>query len=226
MNRMQPDEVLVLFPIGGGPAMRDLEQHATAALGRRCIIVRRGSRDPPAAWAALPSPIKHFLDDSDLEGKAEFLQDVPPGVREALESEIRQAVRAGGADWNIAVLEVIYHSRLCAMDIQEELQRRNLNWNAQTVRSEAFGEGFEQCAMTWKQMLVPYLGLARPAENVFKLSVSGAPFLADAKLQERVALSEDIRLYLWVGNTGQKIGMYARVVPTGRPSGVRPCARL
>ena len=210
ISRMKPNEALILFPIGSTTAMRELEEHAVNTLGRRAVIVRRGGPNPPRAWEQLASPFERFLNDPDLEGRADFLKDVPTEIQEELAEEIREALQVQSGAWNISVLNVMYHSRLCAMDIQNEFGKRNLHLDPATVRSEAFGEGFEQCAMTWKQMLVPYLGLHRPAENIFELSVSAAPFLVDARLHERGELSDNLRLFLWEGVDGRKIAMYAR----------------
>ena len=210
ISGMKPNEALILFPIGASPAMRAIEQHAEKVLGRRAIIVRRGGVDPPRAWAELRNPIERFLDDPKLAGKAEFLKGVPDEIQRELAQEIRASLGSSRSPWNVSVLEVVYYSRLCAMDIRNEFEERNLHYDPETTRSEAFGEGFEQCAMTWKQMLVPYLGLRRPAENRFDLSVSGAPFLVNATLKERIELSDDLRLFLWKGKDGRLIGMYAR----------------
>jgi hypothetical protein len=210
MSRMQPNEALIMFPISRSKPMLELEEHATEVLGRRAIIVRRGGKDPPRDWAELTNPIERFLTDPQLKGKAEFLKGVPAAIQTELAAEIREARQNSHSTWNVSVLEVAYYSRLCAMDIRNEFKKRNLHFDPQTTRSEAFGEGFEQCAMTWKQMLVPYLGLAHPAENRFDLSVSGGPFLVNATLKERVKLSHDLRLFLWEGKDDRLIGMYAR----------------
>ena len=210
ISRLPENAALVLFPIGNGPAMRDLEEHATKALGRRCVIVRRPGKDPPRSWAKLTDPIGQFLENPALEGRAEFLASIPAEIQSELAAEIRQVSPAGRQGWNVSVLEVLYYSRMCALDIERAFAERNLIYDPAVVRSEAFGEGFEQCAMTWKQMLVPYLGLAHPAENNFDLSVSGAPFLVDAQLKERIRLSHDLRLYLWEAVDGRKIAMFCR----------------
>lgn len=210
ISRMQPSEALILFPISRSKPMLELEEHATKVLGRRVVIVRRGGKDPPREWAKLQNPIERFLSDPQLPGKTEFLDGVPPDIHAELLTELRQARRDSDSSWNISVLEVAYYSRLCAMDIKKEFEKRDLHYDPQTTRSVAFGEGFEQCAMTWKQMLVPYLGLAHPAENLFDLSVSGAPFLVNATLKERVKLSHDLRLFLWQAEDGRLIGMYTR----------------
>lgn len=210
ISEMQADEVLVIFPIGNGPAMQEIVKHGEKVLGRRCIVVHREGRDPPASWKELSNPFESFLNDSQLEGREEFLKDVPDTIQDELAKEIRHALTVTKGKWNISVLEVIYYSRLCAMDINNEFGLRKLHYDPETVRSLAFGEGFEQCAMTWKQMLVPYMGLKHPAENSFELSVSGAPFLIDATLKERIDITDDIRLFLWENDDGRKIAMFAR----------------
>ena len=210
ISKMKPNEALIMFPISRCPAMLDLERHAAKVLGRRCVFVRGCHPDPPAAWAKLPDPIKQFLDDEQLEGKAAYLQDIPSEIRTELEAEIRAACRVRGYDWCIGGLEVLYTSRMFALDIQRQLTAQGLCFDPATVKSEAFGEGFEQCAMTWKAMVVPYLGLASPADNIFDLSVGGGRLLVKAKFKERVRLDHDIRLYLWQGQDGRPIGLYAR----------------
>ena len=211
MSKMKSNEALIVFPIGTGKAMRDLEQHAEKVLGKRAIIVRRGGKDPPRAWAKFKDPIQRFLSSKPLKGRKEFLSAVPKDIQNELANELRSATKGGlQRPWNVSVLEVAYYSRMCAMDILQEFKKRGLYFDPKTTKSVAFGEGFEQCAMTWKQMLVPYMGLSHPAENRFDLSVSGAPWLVNAKLVERVKLSHDLRLFLWRGKKGQLIAMYAR----------------
>jgi len=210
ISKMKPNEALIMFPISRCKAMLDLEQHAQKVLGRRCVFVRGCHPDPPKAWAELADPIKRFLDDEKLADRAAYLKDIPPGIRKELEAEIREACQVRGYDWRVGGLEVLYTSRMFALDIQKKLGQQGLSYDPATTTAEAFGEGFEQCAMTWKAMVVPYLGFARPADNIFDLSVSGARFLVKATFKERVKLDHAIRLYLWEGQDGRPIGMYAR----------------
>ncbi len=210
ISKMKPNEALIMFPISRCQAMLDLEQHAEKVLGRRCVFVRAVHPDPPAAWAELSDPIKQFLENDKLDGKDDYLKAVPPKIRDELESEIREACRVRGYDWRTGGLEVVYTSRMFALDIQSQLKQQGLTYDPATTQCEAFGEGFEQCAMTWKAMVVPYLGLTNPADNIFELSVSGARFLVKAEFKERVKLDHDIRLYLWEGEDGRPIGFYAR----------------
>ena len=64
--------------------------------------------------------------------------------------------------------------------------------------------------MTYKQMLVPYLGLQTPVDNRYDLSVSGASFLMGSRFRERVDLDSNLRLYLWEGTDGRLVGLYTR----------------
>jgi len=210
MSSMKPNEALILFPIGESKAMLDLEEHATRVLGRRCILVRKTHPDPPSAWAKLPSPIKEFLGNEELDGRDAYLKDVPPEIRRELENEIREAVQERGYNWNTGALEVLYTSRLYAEDIRQQFEQHGLTYDPVVLRSEAFGEGFEQCAVTWKAMLTDYLGFASPAQNVFDLSVSSARFLRKADLVERVLVQHDTQLFLWKREDGRCIGLFMR----------------
>ena len=135
ISQMKTNAALVLFPIGTSPPMRALEEHASQELGRRCIIVRREGKDPPRSWANLANPIERFLNDPHLEGRAEFLKGVPSEIQAELETEIRKALVVRTGKCNISVLDVVYYSRLCAMDIQSELKKHNLFYDPATVRS-------------------------------------------------------------------------------------------
>ncbi|MCY3777017.1 MAG: hypothetical protein OXH11_13670 [Candidatus Aminicenantes bacterium] len=213
MSRMKRDEVLLLFPIGDKTPMLELQDYASRTLGRRAILVDRELKQPPAEWRKLDHPLERFLSEPDLPGRDEFLDGVPAEIREELAAEIREAIDEAGAvaaTWNPAVLEVLYFSRLAASDIRNEFRKRNLRFDAATTQGVAFGEGFEQCAMTYKQMLVPYLGLQTPVDNRYDLSVSGASFLMGSRFRERVDLDPNLRLYLWEATGGRLVGLYTR----------------
>jgi len=211
MSRLKFDEALILFPISESKTMQDLEQYATRALGRRCIIVRGVHGSPPAAWAELSNPLERFLNDDNLEGKAEYLKGVPPQIRAELEREIRQACQLRGYDWPIvSAFDVIFTSRMWALQIENEFRKRGLSYDPATVKSVAYGEGFEQCATTWKAMLIPYLGLALPAEGDYRLSVSAARFLTQGEFKDRIKLHRDLRLFLWTDPRQRPVGLYMR----------------
>lgn len=211
MDTMKPDEALVIFPIGGGHhSMLDLEWHGSEVLGRRCIIVRREGWSAPASWDKIPDRMQKFLDDPNLEGKAEFLKPVPPEIQKELETEIREACKTLGYNWSASCFKVIYYQRMVAEDLKNEFKDRGLYYDPKTVQCEAFGEGFEECATTWKSMLIHYMGIQHPAQNIYDLSVTGTKLLFGSKFKERVQLDKDICLYLWEGADGRPIGLYAR----------------
>jgi len=218
VSNMKPDEALIIYPIGDSEPMRKLIEHAQNTLGRRCVLVSWQCASVEFL-ANVSNPIRQFLDDKELPGKQEFIHDMltdfgrhkmPEGLAEELEAEIRDACEIIGYDWSHQALKVIYYSRVLALEIEEQFRERGLVYNIQTARCTAFGEGFEQCAMTWKAMLSHYMGLAKPIENDFELSVSGAPFLVTAKLRERISLSGDVRLFLWEGEDGRSIALFCR----------------
>lgn len=210
MDRMKPDEALVMFPISRAPVMVDLERHGTSVLGRRCIISRLAAWDVPEAWYKLPNKIQQFLDTPDLEGKEQFLKNVPPEIQKELENEIRDACKTIGYNWSVSAFDVMYYQRMAAEEILKEFKYRGLVFDPKTVKCEAFGEGFEECAMTWRTMLPPYMGINGPAHNIYDLSVTGTKLLFGSKFKERIELEKDIALYLWEGADGRPIGMFAR----------------
>ncbi len=204
-KQMKPDDMLVLFPIGSSPAMQDLEKAADAALGERCIIPTPTPINADSNWT-----IDMFLDGPDLPGREDVLREVPPDIRAELDAEMRAARDKIGNKWNMGVIKVVVYNRLCAAETLQVMAERGLVFDPETVECEAFGEGFEQCAMTWKSMMVPYLGIKHPAPNIFDLSVTGAQFLVNAELKERIALENEVFLYLWETEDGRFVAFFAR----------------
>lgn len=185
---MKGNEALILYPIGESKAMQDLEEYTQNTLGERCYILRRGA---PAA-----STMGSYL---------------PEEILAELSKEVMGAYIEFNYSWNVKAVKVLYTSRAYAYDIEHDfIKKRNLIVDPLTVKAEAFGEGFEQCAMTWKGMIPGYLGWRNPIENNYELSVSGAPFLIHARFRERIALAGDVRLFLWESGTGRPFGLYAR----------------
>jgi hypothetical protein len=218
VSNMKPDEALIIYPIGSSEPMTNLLQHAQDTLGRRCIVPT-WQCVAPTFLKDVPDPIRAFLEQDDLPGKKEWVHDMltdggrreePPGLADELEAEIREACRVNGYDWSYEALKVIYYNRVLAIEIQEEFRKRGLVYDPQTVECVAFGEGLEQCAMTWKAMLPHYMGLAKPIENDPTLSVSGAACLVNAKFRERIAFPDDVRLLLWEGEDGRPIALFYR----------------
>ena len=202
---MKPDEMLFLFPVGSSPAMKDLEDAALAALGDRCIIPT-----PTPIEADRNLTIDQFLDEPDLPGRENAFREVPPDIRAEIVAEMRAAREKIGNKWNMGVIKVIVYNRLCAAEALEVMKQRGLTFDPETVECEAFGEGFEQCAMTWKSMMVPYMGIRHPAPNIFDLSVTGAQFLVNAELKERISLDNEVFLYLWEAEDGRFVAFFTR----------------
>lgn len=187
IETMDDRDVLILYPIGQGTEMQELERFAKTRLGDRCLILRRA---PPQ--------------------RSDYERYLPREILADLSLEVMRAYVEFGYAWLPKAIKVLYVNRAYALDIEEELRQRGLVIDPATVVADAFGEGFEACAMTWKGMLAHYLGWAHPIENRYELSVSGAPFLVHADFRERVALRDDIRLFLWTSSHGRQIGFYAR----------------
>ena len=212
MREMKPDEALVIFPNGYSRAMFIIEQYAREMLGRRCVIVRNQHtpQDFPAAWRKLDTPVDRLLDDPELEGRSEWLGHTTPDVVEEVLAEVRKAHGTEELDISLSTVEVAFTSRGYAREILEKFGSRNIHFDGDTVTGESFGEGFEECAMTWKQMLVPYLGIQGPIPNRYDLSVSGVKFLLHSKPKERLPMAHETFLYLWEDEEGSPIGLFAR----------------
>ena len=214
IDSIGPNEALVIYPIGASAAMRELEEHGKNALGRRCVIARPPSSVPlhhePKVLHEMDEPIRHFLEDEHMEGRDAFWEYVPPELIEEVKTEIRQASEKGGYDWNPSALNVVVINHMYAREISDEFKKRGLVVDPATVQAEAFGEGFEQCAVVWKSMVPGHLKWAHPVENNFDLSVSGAPVLFDASFRERLSLDNDIRLFLWEKSHGLTLGLFVR----------------
>ena len=207
---MRPNELLYLHPIGDSDLMRDLERHALATLGDRCLVERAAGITEPAGLAGVPEPIRHVLDDPQRAGCAAYWASIPADLRAPIRAEIEAACERDGYGWGTGALKVIANNYLYARFLETEMAARGFTCDPSTVTAVAFGEGFEQCAMTWKSMIPHILGWRHPVENDYDLSVSGAPVLWGARFVERLALDHDIRLFLWELPNELQLGFYAR----------------
>jgi len=223
VQSMHDDEALIIYPIGDSEPMRRLIRIAQQTLGERCILAQEWRAVEAEFLHNEPEALRAFLDRKYPEETDQFIHDsltdygqrpLLPGLAEALEAEIRTAVETKGYDAGAHCLKVLYHNRVLAIEIDEKLRKAGLNYNPATVKCVASGEGFEQCAMTWKAMLPNYLGLASPIENDFTQSVSGAPFLIGAELRERIHRDNAVRIFLWEGATGHAIALFSRAAVT------------
>lgn len=190
IRAMGPDEALIIYPIGNRPAMQALEIEGRERLGRRCVIIR--SESPSA------------------NHKVDYRQLLPDAVKIELLDDLLEAVRHNSDTWNAQALEVIFYNRMIALEIEREFKKRRLQVDPERVEALAFGEGFEQCATTWKAMVGTYLGWSRPIEIDYNLSVSGMPLLRGARFKERVAVGEEVRMFLWELEDGRPMAWFVR----------------
>ena len=218
ISQMGDGDAVIIYPIGNSQLMQDIQRHARSELGDRCLVIKRSSADPHFLLD-VKDPIRQFLNKEELPGKASWVQEMltsqgtfpePGGLAAEIEQEGREACQTIGYDWRPESLEVLYYNRLIAHEIEQAFKDRNLVYNPQTVQCKAVGEGFEQCAMTWKSMLPEYLGLSAPIENDPLLSVTGQREVVFGTFQERIDLKDDIRLFLWEGPEGEAVALFTR----------------
>jgi hypothetical protein len=99
---MKKNEALILYPIGTGKEMRELEAHAEKVLSDRCIILRR---EPPKL-----SDYEHYLPD-------DILAD--------LSREVMRAYVEFKYSWLPSSIKVLYTNRAYAYEIEQELWQSN-----------------------------------------------------------------------------------------------------
>ena len=210
IESLGPDEAMVVYPIGRSEPMRELIAAGRRQLDSRCIVLESLVCSAPAQLLDMQEPIRHFLDDEEMEGRQAFWDVVPESLRPEIEQEIRDACEAIGYDWSPHALKVVQGNRLYAREIAAAFEERELVIDRESVTAEAFGEGFEQCAMTWKLMIPGYLGWRQPIRNVYDLSVSGFRTLFDAHFRERIDLDGGISLFLWEKWHGLPLALFQR----------------
>ena len=210
ISAMRPNELLYLHPIGASALMQDLERHAVAELGDRCLVERGQVITAPAGLDGVVEPIRLVLHDATHAGCVEYWERIPADLRAPIRAEIEATCARDDYGWGTGALKVIANNYLYARFLASQMQARGLTYDPRTVTAEAFGEGFEQCAMTWKSMISDILGWRHPVENRYDLSVSGAPILWGARFVERIALAADVRLFLWELPNELQLGFYAR----------------
>jgi hypothetical protein len=210
IESMGPNEALIIYPIGQSKPMLDLIATGERELGPRCIVQKSMVCEAPAQLQDMSEPIRHFLDDEQMEGRQAYWDVIPEPLRPEIEQEIRDACEVLGYDWRPGALKAIQGNRVYAQEFADAFAERGLLIDPETVTAEAFGEGFEQCAMHWKAMIPGYLGWRNAVENNFHLSVSGFSILFDAQFKERISLDHDIRLFLWEKWHGLPLAFFAR----------------
>jgi len=176
-EQMKEDEALVVVPVGSEHALRATESlaaRARGALGQRCIVLRCPYLKTVESWDALT--------ELNAEGVA---------------AELRDAHLGQGQDWSKEELYTALHARLCWLTLQSELVQRGLCIDPSGLHAQAWGESFDGCVTKYSLNLRRLLGLRRAIEIGFDMAVPDARFLLDAKLLERVELTDDLQLFLF-----------------------------
>jgi hypothetical protein len=210
IEQMPDDSALAIYPSGDIEPMRQLQECAQRALGERCLIMRRPTIPEPADLCQAEQPIQAFVREMDSEGCGPAWSAVPAPLREPIREEIRRACEHAGYDWRPAALRVLINSYAYAQEITQMLVERDLSVDPASVTADAFGEVFEQCAMTWKAMTPHCLGWRNPVENDFNLSVAHSSLLFDARLIERLRLRDDIRVFIWEKSHERPMALFTR----------------
>ncbi|NQU09766.1 hypothetical protein HQ590_03175 [bacterium] len=83
-------------------------------------------------------------------------------------------------------------------EFQDVIRQRGFRYDAQTVRSEGWGESFDGCVAGFAAFLSGTLRLATPVEVRFALTVPDMPLLVSARLLKRERLPvKQVRLFLF-----------------------------
>ena len=112
IQRMGADEVLIIFPSGDSAPMRELIATAERELGERCLIPQPPVRAVPPQMLEMEEPIRHFVEDDDMEGRDEFWSVIPQHLSDDVHREIEFARKAHGDNWGPGALKVIQGNRL------------------------------------------------------------------------------------------------------------------
>ena len=218
ISEMKSDEALVIYPIGNPALQQELVEHAKKELGPRAVVITRQTSGE-AIFAGVDDAVRRFIEDPDWPERDQWIHNMltdfgkrpePPGIADQMLAEVQETCDAIGYDWSPSAIEIAYYQRMIAYDIQQALDEAGLSYDPASVEAVAYGEGFEECAMSWKSMVGNYMGLKKPIENDYERSVSGSLHLAHATFKERIALSHHVRVFLWELDDGRNMALFAR----------------
>jgi hypothetical protein len=168
----------------GPDHMEDICAQAQAILGDRCFCLREPEFGSREFWM-------------QNKGKA----------GDPLFHDLRDAMLAQGVTWNKEEMETLFHARICAMAFFKMVSHRRMRLDLQTVECEGWGEEFEGCTAKYTLAFRKVMGLARPVELNFDMCMPGAKFVLNPKKYERIALSDELRLFLFQTTRGP-IGLF------------------
>ena len=193
-------EALLTIPSGrspGGPTA-EYESLARTVLGDRCFVLD------------CPMP----LEESFWTGMDERCEKL-------VFSDLRDVFLGQGRTWNKEEILTALHTVKCCLRFGEMLAERGYEIAAGNVSAEAWGASFEGCVTKYSLNLQRLLGLHRPADIIFDMTVPDALFLLDAVAVETVLPAERLRLFLMRAG-GETIALYvaATHAPNDNPMAV------
>jgi hypothetical protein len=172
------------------PATEDLADTISSIMGDRGIILRENIIAHRDLWNSL------LTTDAKI----------------GLGRDLMAMFWRNGFRWNSGPLVQPIIARGWAERIKLELGERGMSYDPATVRAEGWGESFEGCVANYTRYLGRCLGLTNPIEIEFEMTVPDARFLLGADLLERIALSHDVRLFLWKLQDGRLAGWFHRAL--------------
>ncbi|NIA07943.1 MAG: hypothetical protein GWP14_09995 [Actinobacteria bacterium] len=189
IETMGPNEGLFIYPISDSESTLELKELAAKKLADRFISFDRTLRK---------------------EQGSNYFHGLPETFAGEVGSEYLEALSILGADADWRDLKIVAMSRTLANDILAALRERQISYDPQSIRCEAWGESFEGCVHRWTGMLSNYLGFANPIEKNYEMTVPDGVFLTDTTFVERVDLADDVRLFLWLRPDNRPVGMYSK----------------
>lgn len=190
---MRNNEALV---VGAPGCPMYLENFVKEHLGSRGLIIRDDLATRPDVW-----------------------KELSPAAKEGLGHDLLAMFWKYGFAWTSDPLGQPVIARGWAERVKNTFRDRGLTFDPNTVQAEGWGESFEGCVANYGRYLGTYLGLSKPIEDNFEMTVPDAPFLLKARFLERFALNHNVRLYLWEGHDGSPIASFLQVQSTiGEPS--------
>jgi hypothetical protein len=190
---MRNNEALV---IGAPGCPKYLEDFVKKHLGSRGLIIR-----------------------DDLVSRPELWKELSPEAKEGLGHDLLAMFWRYGFAWTSDPLGQPVIARGWAERVKNTFRERGLMFDPNTVQAEGWGESFEGCVVNYGRYLGTYLGLSKPIEDNFQMTVPDAPFLLSARFLERFALNHSVRLYFWEGHDGRPIASFLKLRSTiGEPS--------
>ena len=182
MRAMEGDEFLVAL----SPATQRLASEIESALGTRALIVRDNVISEPRLWDEL----------------------LDPDAKQGLGRDMMSIFWRHGYRWSSEGLVQPVIARGWASRLARTLGERDMAYDPASVVTEGWGESFEGCVANYCRHLGTYLGLPRPIELNFEMTVPDAPFLLRATLSDRIPLDRSVRLYLWKTSGGNPVAWY------------------